>query len=412
MSTLYMTPRGPSWEPIPVELWTWTGQRLGRVGAFEEMAFTFSERSADTAELVLYLDQLTASLLPCDGTVLVGARYNGKTHLTTPVSASAHAGDDPTVAMLTATTAGGWTLLDGQVIPPTLEDPVDLQVSPEYHLTGSLETVAKRLIELGAARTGHPVLVRPSSGRGPTVEVRGAWETVAEVVQDMLAHSGYRLAMDGWLPGDPQPADWVTLDKPTVIVDLVAYRTQPGLIWSVASGEVADWEVTQKRSTTTRLVVGNGSEEPENLAIMEVQGTESGSPWDVREGYLKVDDPEPIDDRDPDKYQLAENLETQARTELARTAPALTLEVEVDHSAGWDFGTDRLTPRQYDVGDYAEVDLPVIGPLRQVITDVELKVTAEQFTVRPTVATPDTMTADIYTLQADTARRVTKLERN
>lgn len=412
MSTLYRTPRGDSWEPIMVELWTWTGQRLGRVGAYEEMSFMFTDRTADTAELQLYLDQLTAALLPCDGTVLVGARYNGKTHLTTPVTAQAHGlDDDPTVAMITATTAGGWTLLDGQIIPPSLEDPLHLRTSEEYHLTGSLEDVAKRVISIGAARTGHPLLVLPSSGRGPTVDIRGAWETVAEVVQDMLAHSGYRLAMDGWLPGDPQPADWTLLDKPTVIVDLVAYRSQPGLIWTVESGEISDWEVTRKRSTATRLVAGNGAEELENMSAMEVQGRESGSPWDVRESYLKVEDPEPIDEREPDRFLVAENMETQARAELASHAPAMEVSVEVDHSAAWDFGTDLQTPRQFDVGDYAEVVLPVIGPIRQVITDVELRLTATEFTVRPTVSTPDTMNTDIFSLQADTARRVSRIER-
>lgn len=413
MSTLYRTPRGDSWEPILVELWTWTGQRLGRVGGFEEMAFTFSERTADTAELQLYLDPLTAALLPCDGTVLVGARYNGKTHLSTPVTAQAHGMDDnPSTAMVTATTAGGWTLLDGQIIPPSLEDPIHLQTTAEYHLTGSLEDVAKRVINIGAERTGHPLLILPSSGRGPTVDIRGAWETVSETVQNMLAHSGYRLAVDGWLPGDPQPAEWTLLDKPTVIVDLVAYRSQPGLVWAVDSGEISSWEVTRNRPTATRIVVGNGAEELENIATMEVQGIESGSPWDVRETYLKVEDPEPIDEREPDRFLIAENMETQARTELAAQSPALELVVEVDHSAAWDFGTDMATPRQYDIGDYAEVQLPVIGPIRQVITDVEIKVTATEFTVRPTIGTPDTMNTDIYSLQADTARRVTRIERN
>ena len=55
MSTVYQTPRGASYEPIVVELWTYTGQPLGRVGDFEKVEFTWSDREAQTCELDVYL---------------------------------------------------------------------------------------------------------------------------------------------------------------------------------------------------------------------------------------------------------------------------------------------------------------------------------------------------------------------
>ena len=83
------------WEPVRVELWSYKGQRLGLVGNYEEMTFTFADREADTAELTLPLTSLTSLLVPCDGVVLVGMRIGGRTHLSTPVKAEVTAGDDP-----------------------------------------------------------------------------------------------------------------------------------------------------------------------------------------------------------------------------------------------------------------------------------------------------------------------------
>ena len=114
MTTLYDTLRGPAYDPVPVELWTHQGERLGKLGAFESMTFNTTGKPgrASTATLEVYLTELTAMLLPCDGTVLVAAHYNGMTLLYTPVTAEVHSLDnDPSLALLTVQCTGGWSFL-------------------------------------------------------------------------------------------------------------------------------------------------------------------------------------------------------------------------------------------------------------------------------------------------------------
>lgn len=411
MHTLYHTLRGDTPDPLPVELWTYGGQRLGKLGAFESMAFTFTAKpgNADTAELELYLDALTASLLPCDGSVLVAARYNGKTHLTTPVTAEAHNHpDDAATGMLTVNAVGGWSFLEGAVVPPGLAPVVQYATELTYDLEGPLETVITEIINTGIARTGHPLIVAPSTGRGPTVRVTGAWETVGEVVADVLKHTGYRLAFDGWVPTDPQPFDNVTLTRPCYLVSLKPHGRREGLIWSTVAGDVPEWSVQRKRASATRVVVSNGADELGDRILVEVRGDEPASPWAVREIYLEH---EPEEDENNDPIRLATDTETAGRRELNANAAALEVSLEVTPSAGWEFGTDEATPRQFDVGDTATVDLPVLGEFTQLVTDVEVKLTPQALTVTPTVGTPDTLDLGVYGSTAELNKRLTRLER-
>ena len=108
---------------------------------------------------------------------------------------------------------------------------------------------------------------------------------------------------------------------------------------------------------------------------------------------------------------IADNLENQGRAELAAGQPAVEANIRVDNSAAWEFGTDGVFPRQYQVGDRGTVILPVLGELTQVITEVTVQLTPEEFTVTPTVSTPDSPRTDIYAQVAQTTRRVIRLER-
>lgn len=412
MTTLYQTTRGPSYDPVPVELWTWTGEPLGKLGAYDRMAFTFTGKpgAADTAELTLYLDDLTANLLPCDGTVLIGARVNGKTHLTTPVTAEAASGDNPGTAMLEVTASGGWALLAGGVIPPGLGVKLEETTASEYDLAGPLEDVVKEIVTTVAARLGHPVYVTPSNHRGPTVTARGAWENAAEVVAELLANTGYRLVMSGWLPGDPQPYDDYVFTAPCFVADVVPYRERPGLMWTTSGGEVSSWQVKRKRASVTRVVVSNGADNRADLRHAEVHAAEGPSPWGVREAYTEHEPPKDADDN-VDPLLVGPALEAAGKALLAERGAAVEVSIEVSPAGGWEFGTDGVTPRQYDVGDTATVELPVLGVLTQVVTDVTVEITPEVVTVTPTVGTPDTIDLSTYGQHAELTKRLTRLER-
>lgn len=411
MSTLYNTQRGAQYDPVDAELWTWDGQRLGKLGEFEEMRFTFNEREADTAELELPLNDLTATLLPCDGLVLIGMRINGVSHVSVPVRAEATSRDGQ--PMLSVTAAGGWALLDGEVVSPSLSSDVTISAKEEFELSGALEYVVKEAVRVGSISAGHPVVILPNLGRGPYVQFTGAWESPAEVIKQVIAHTNYRVRVQGWLPGDPQPTPDLNLTKPCVVIDVVPYRDL-GLRWSEAAGDVSEWRVTRKRPSTTRLVVGNDVQNGEFLAasrFKRVVGVETESPWNRREAYLKADTKAATREGFLDVIVEEYLMDAAASVELSRSGAHVEIEATVDASSVWEFGTDDKRPLQYDVGDLAVIDLPVIGEVEQIVTAVEVKITPSEFAVIPKVGTPDTLDTSIYGTAADTARRVARIER-
>lgn len=411
MTTLYDTLRGPDYDPVPVELWTWEGERLGKLGAFESMAFTTTGKPgrSSTATLEVYLTELTAMLLPCDGTVLVAARYNGMTLLYTPVTAEVHSlSNDPSLALLTVQCTGGWSFLEGAITTPGLMGALNDTPNETFELTGDLETVVKTLIAAGQRRTGHPLVVLPSSGRGPRVSITGAWETVGEHVADAITAAGYVLTFDGWVPGDPQPLEDYTLTRPCYVVDIKPYTPRVGLVWSYIGGDVTEWSVTRKRAGATRAVAHNGADDIAEREVLEVQGVEAASPWAVREVYVRHT---PSKDENMDPIRLHDELEAAAVDKLTELGPAIEVTATIEAAAGWEYGTDKVTPRQYTVGDIAAIDLPVLGELMQVVTDVEVKITPEAVTVTPTVGTPDTMDVTTYGVLAGIDKRLTRLER-
>ena len=213
------------------------------------------------------------------------------------------------------------------------------------------------------------------------------------------------------MPGDPQPFDDANLEVPTTIVDFAPYRQQPGLVWSVDGGDMAEWNIDHKRATANRVTVGNGAEKPENLSIVEMRGQDSGSPWDVRETYQKVENPKGIGENGADEFMIRDNLEVAGRTELATKGRAVEVDVQVTDSAAWEFGTDGAFPRQFQVGDIATVMLPVVGEVTQVVTSVTVTLTPDDFTVTPKISTPDAPRTDIYAQVAETTRRVIRIER-
>ena len=51
MATIYQTPWGPSWDPMPVHMWTWGGESLGRVADVEKASAMWSTAEADLLEV-------------------------------------------------------------------------------------------------------------------------------------------------------------------------------------------------------------------------------------------------------------------------------------------------------------------------------------------------------------------------
>ena len=216
------------------------------------------------------------------------------------------------------------------------------------------------------------------------------------------------LTFTGWVPGDPQPLEDYNLTRPCYVVDLKPHTPRVGLVWSYLGGDVTKWSVTRKRASATRAIAHNGAEDIADREVIEVQGSETSSPWAVREIYVRHS---PSQDENMDPIRLHDELETAAVAKLTELAPAIEVAASIEAAAGWEYGTDKVTPRQYTVGDVATVDLPVLGEFMQVITDVEVEITTKELTVTPTVGTPDTMDVTTYDALAGVDKRLTRLER-
>lgn len=412
----YITPSGPTQLPVEAEIWTSSGERLGYLGQFEEMTFTWADRAPDTASLTLPLNDVSSLLTSVDGQALIGARTGGKTHLSVPVEVVVESVEGaPGQGQVRVTTSGGYGLFSGARIPPSLEDPLVQQTGEKYTLVGPLEAVVKRLITLAATRLSLPMYVAPTQNRGPEVHHTGAWETVGEVLDVILARSGHVLEVTSWLPGDPVPS-WAPSapTRPSVFVDMVPYRSKPGLVWSVEGGDLLSWRVKATRAVTTRVTVGYETDDLAQRTYREYSRESGLGAWARREAYVsyEYERPEWLDtDATPDPYRVEEGMEAAGDRALTEGASTLTVDTEVEVSNLWEFTSNRTTPRGFDVGDMAQVSLPFLGTVERSITSVEVNVTPTDFTVVPTVSTPDTLDRDMFSTIAAVERRVSNLER-
>jgi hypothetical protein len=397
VSTIYNTPRGTTYDPLPVELWKWDGTGPeGRLETSEKIEVTWGDRGAATAVIDTPLTALSSLLVDTTAEVLVVATFNGKRHVSTVVESKIFADEDaPDDVRVQATTASAWSMLDGELLPPVPEMPLSQQQSAEeYVLSGPVETVVKALIRFGAERVGHPIVVMPDRDEGPTVEVRGRFDTVAELIEDLLPTLGYRVSLEAWLPGDETVEDF-SLTRPTIIADVVPYRDNPGLVWTHAAHDIESWELVHKRASKTRVIVGDKGEGTAQKFVLVTSDSAELTPWGRREGFTTVSSED-------------EDATAQGRLELQKQAESVTLDATVAPSLSWEFGTDGEWDKQFDVGDWCTVQLPQIGDVRDVVTEVTVELTPVSLTVTPKVGSPDTSDRDLYALVTDIDKRVNR----
>ena len=143
-----------------------------------------------------------------------------------------------------------------------------------------------------------------------------------------------------------------------------------------------------------------------------MNGPTSGSPWETRETFKEYTEHKEIDDREPDPQRVWEGMENEGQMLINQSEGTVEADITVDIANLWQFNTDKTNSRSFDVGDWVEVHLPVLGRYTQLIKAVEVHVTPTDFTIRPIIGTPDTMDSDLYSNLANLHRRVDKLERS
>lgn len=398
MSTIFNTQRGQTYDPMPVHLWRFDGTgAYARLELAELVRVTWSDRDTGIAEVDVALTDTVAPLLACDGTRLIVVELNGKRHVSMPVSVKPYNDGDNDLVFVRITTASPRSLLDGERVLPVPDLPLNNQAAAEYYtITGPVETVLKNIIDIGSKRAGHPIVVMPDRGQGPTITVTARFDTVGELIDDALVGTGYRVNLDTWLPGD-EPIGDLSLTRPTVVADVVPYVENSGLSFSQVAGDLDSWELDYTRAAATRVIVADNGEGIEQRFEL-VEGAPTLSPWAVREGYEKVGND-------------TDDMLAVGRAYLNGHAATTTADINVVPSAVFEFGTDGKYPFQYDIGDIATVDLGTAGVVRNVVTEVTAELTPTSFSVAPKVGTPDTMARDIYTAVNDLQRQVDRTAR-
>lgn len=399
LNTMYSTPRGVTSDPMTVELWHYTGIRpVSRIELADKITATWSIQGPDTAEIVVPYSQATEPLMDTNGENLVVITLNGRRHISTVTKAVLEPANKVDEAVnISATTTGPYSLLQAEVIPPSPGKPLSQQADREnFTMTAPVETVVKSIIRFGQNRVGHPITVTPDLGRGPVVTVTGRMKYASELVEQALKGTGYRLVMDPWLYGDPRPNN-LGVAWPCAIVDVAPYRENPGLVFSRRGHDLENWSLTKTRASRTQYVVGDSGQgvEQKFRQVLSESGSQTG--WSIREGYTSS------------QGDSKSEMISAGRKELADNAESYQVEATLSPSNVWEFGNDGLYPRQYDIGDWATIDLGEPGEVSQVITEVTAELTPAAFTVTPKVTTPDTYPSDIYSTVASLAKRVDRL---
>lgn len=389
---VYNTPRGETYEPLTVELWRWDGGApLGRLDQNERVSVTWEERGSGTAEIITPVSPLSTLLLETDSSILVVVTMNGCRHVSTVVKSSIEGGDGKE-PLIHAVTASAWHLLDGERLPPNPDYELSMQSSAQWEMTGPVESVVKYALDYGASRLEHPIYVSYDVGQGPEVTAVSKLDSVSDVVKAAVAGTGWRLVLDPWMPGDAG-VDGFTFSMPSLIAYVMPYRETPGLVWS--GEDITDFKATYDRAQYDRIIVTSGSSDDNKKYAEYVDDQAQLSPWSWRESTTQANDK-----ADP---------ATVAQAELVKARAASSVDVTIAPGNLWEFGSDGAYPRQFDVGDIATIQLPVIGEVKQVITSVSVELTPTSFTVTPKVSTPDTEDRDLFTTIATLAARLDKM---
>lgn len=401
MATVYNTPRGESFDPMPVELWRWNGTGpLGRLETSEKIEVTWAERGTGTAVIDTPLTDLSALLLDEKGETLVVVDFNGKRHISSVVEAELY--DDPDAVndvRVKATTASAWSMLEGAIIRPVPPASWGNQgAAEELVVTGPVETVVKKIIGYAVAELGLPINIMPDQGRGRTVTVRGECDTAADMITDALDNAGMLLELEPWLPGDDNPGDF-SLTTPALIAEVRPYRDNPGLALSAEGRDLDSFSLKHTRPTATKVILAQDTDSediPKKYARYAFPSKEY-TPWAAREVYASVG-------KDAD-------LGAESGKLLREHAEARSLEATAVPALSWEFGVDGEYARQYDVGDRCEVVLPRVGSVTEVISEVTVELTPESLTVTPKVGSSDTTERDLYALVAALSKRLDRVQK-
>lgn len=214
-------------DPLNMRVWSndFTGSRP--VGVYMSARVRDTWAGAGPGTLVVMRDHpLADRLMQADydvvpiTAVLNGRRWVGRVREFTCEGV-------PGREVLTCTLVSEYAYIHAMLGWPSTFAPLEAQFPPQDIQGGPLATVALHYIAANAARLGVPVYVkvpdRPDTS--PWVRRWARMTPLDELLQSSLEEHGYRLQVDLWLPGEPDPGPVVN----TKTLGLVNFRVLEGI---------------------------------------------------------------------------------------------------------------------------------------------------------------------------------------
>lgn len=231
------------------------------------------------------------------------------------------------------------------------------------------ETVVRTLIlDNMVTRRGMTLAVPSNQHRGITLRARPAFDNLLDLVTKKARRGGLGVSLDLVDTSGTRADLTATIYEPQDLSMRVRFSETLG-------GSIREWTQTEQAPTATRTIVGGAGSAGSRIfrAVTTSDSDDAAVAWGGhREVFL--DGPQSYDNTELDEAGT-ESLDQQAST--------VSLSVAAAEAAGLLAFTD------YNVGDLATATLTTGLDVIDVISSIEVKITAAGPTVTPTFGDPD-----------------------
>ena len=326
---------------VVCEVWDKTCTERVWIGDPTVLTATPRHNQQPTGSITIPVDHRRIVNLEAPGARVV-VRYRGEHVLSGPVRSHRVEGDAGG-REVTFEIEDDWRLLTRLLAWQVPTAPIEDQSAAEHHvLSGPAETVAKTLLAAAITRTGAPITVAPSLGRGATIDVQARMVPPADVLLPMIDQAGIGLTVQ-------QIGSQLVLDayEPT---------TWPHVL-SESNGTLTSLSWSRTAPTVTRVVLGADGEGTDRVHRQLIDHAREGEWGDVIETFVDARDLK----HDEPGFEAAAAARMQER--LAAGRPLAGLSVSLAEAGRFRYGRPGVR-----VGDLVRVELaPGTAPVEDVL---------------------------------------------
>ena len=328
---------------VQVEVWDKSRTERVWVGDPIRLVATPRHNQQPTGSITLPIGSGHFARLEAHGARVV-VRHRGEHLMSGPVRQMRVEGARPERAA-TFEIEDDWRLLTRLLAWPVPAQPITNQGGAEHHvLTGPAETVVKTLLGAAITRTGQPITVAPSLGRGSTITVRARMVPPADVLLPLIDQAGIGVT--------------VRQVGSQMVLDVYEPTTWPGVL-SERARTITELSWSREAPTATRVVLGADGDGTARTFRRLIDSAREAEWGDVVEVF--------VDARDLKHTEPGFEAEATARMQeaLAAGAPLTGLTVSLAEAGRFVYGGANGVR----VGDRVPVELipgapPVVDVLR------------------------------------------------